>query len=79
MRTNAISMTLQVKGPGRSPGHGGGQDDAARTPEDRAELERGLEEFSLTCTDCGRKVHWVNGLGNGGSYAEPAPHGQPAL
>jgi hypothetical protein len=31
----------------------------------KAELERGLAEFSLTCADCGRNVHWVSGLGNG--------------
>jgi hypothetical protein len=46
----------------------------------KAELERGLEEFSLTCTDCGRNVHWVSGLGNAAghwSHAEPAPHGEP--
>jgi hypothetical protein len=44
----------------------------------KAELERGLEEFLLTCGDCGRNVHWVSGLGNAPghwSHAEPAPHG----
>jgi hypothetical protein len=30
----------------------------------KAELERGLSEFSLTCSDCGRDVHWVSGLAN---------------
>jgi hypothetical protein len=47
----------------------------------KAELERGLSEFSLTCADCGRNVHWVSGLGNAAghwSHAEPAPHGEPA-
>jgi hypothetical protein len=44
----------------------------------KAELERGLAEFSLTCTDCGRNVHRVSGLGNAAghwSHAEPASHG----
>jgi hypothetical protein len=48
----------------------------------KAELERGLGEFSLTCTDCGRNVHWVSSLGNAAghwSHAEPAPHGEPAV
>jgi hypothetical protein len=48
----------------------------------KAELERGLEEFSLTCADCGRNVHWVSGLENAPghwSHAEPAPHGEPAV
>jgi hypothetical protein len=48
----------------------------------KAELERGLAEFSLTCADCGRNVHWVSGLGNAAghwSHAEPAPHGEPAV
>jgi hypothetical protein len=48
----------------------------------KAELERGLGEFSLTCADCGRNVHWVSGLGNAPghwSHAEPAPHGAPAV
>lgn len=48
----------------------------------KAELERGLAEFSLTCADCGRNVHWVSGLGNAAGRwpdAEPAPHRQPAV
>jgi hypothetical protein len=48
----------------------------------KAELERGLEDFSLTCTDCGRNVHWVSGLGNAAgnwSHAEPALHEEPAV
>jgi hypothetical protein len=48
----------------------------------KAELERGLAEYSLTCADCGRNVHWVSGLGNAAghwSHAEPAPHAEPAL
>jgi hypothetical protein len=48
----------------------------------KAELERALAEFSLTCADCGRNVHWVSGLGNAAghwSHAEPAPHGAPAV
>jgi hypothetical protein len=41
----------------------------------KAELELGLAEFSLTCADCGRNVHWVSGLGDAAghwSHAEPA-------
>src|SRR5262245_8043840 len=48
----------------------------------KAELERGLEEFLLTCGDCGRDVHWVSGLGKAAgqwSHAEPAPHGAPSV
>jgi hypothetical protein len=48
----------------------------------KAELERGLAEFSLTCADCGRNVHWVSGLGNAAghwSHAEPTPHDAPAF
>src|SRR5262245_31171691 len=42
----------------------------------KAELERGLEEFSLTCSDCGRDVHWVSGLGNAAGHWH---HAEPAL
>jgi len=48
----------------------------------KAELERGLAEYSLTCADCGRNVPWVSGLGNAAghwSHAEPAAHGEPAV
>jgi hypothetical protein len=48
----------------------------------KAELERGLAEFSLTCADCGRNAHRVRGLGNAAgqwSHAEPAPHGEPVV
>jgi hypothetical protein len=47
----------------------------------KAELERGLAEFSLSCPDCGRNVDWVSGLGNAAghwAHAEPAPHGTQA-
>jgi hypothetical protein len=33
----------------------------------KAELERGLGEFLLTCADCGRN-HWVSGLGNAAGH-----------
>jgi hypothetical protein len=48
----------------------------------KAELERELAEFSLSCADCGRNVHWVSGLGNAAghwAHAEPAPHGTPSV
>jgi hypothetical protein len=46
----------------------------------KAELERELETWVLDCTDCGREVHCVSGLGvSPGHWAhlEPAPHGEP--
>jgi len=48
----------------------------------KADLERELSELVLDCTDCGRTVHWVAGLGvTPGHWAhrEPAPHGVPSL
>jgi hypothetical protein len=48
----------------------------------KADLERELEDFSLTCSMCGLEVHWVSGLGvTPGHWAhrEPAPHGEPAV
>jgi hypothetical protein len=48
----------------------------------KAELERNLGALVLDCSDCGRLVHWVAGLGSQpGHWAhrEPAPHGEPAV
>jgi hypothetical protein len=48
----------------------------------KAALERELGELVVDCSDCGRTVHWVTGLGvTPGHWAhrEPAPHGQPSL
>jgi hypothetical protein len=48
----------------------------------KADLERDLGRLVLDCSDCGRTVHWVSGLGiDPGHWAhrEPAPHGEPAV
>jgi hypothetical protein len=48
----------------------------------KADLERELGQLVLDCTDCGRTVHWVGGLGTApGHWAhrEPAPHGDPVM
>ncbi len=48
----------------------------------RADLERELGQLVLDCSDCGRTVHWVAGLGpSPGHWAhrEPAPHGAPVV
>jgi hypothetical protein len=48
----------------------------------KAKLERNLGALVLDCSDCGRLVHWVAGLGSQpGHWAhrEPAPHGEPAV
>jgi hypothetical protein len=48
----------------------------------KAGLDRELGRLVLHCSDCGRTVHWVTGLGNApGHWAhrEPAPHGEPNL
>ena len=48
----------------------------------KADLERGLEDFSLNCPRCGLDVHCVSGLGvSPGHWAhrEPAPHGEQAV
>jgi hypothetical protein len=48
----------------------------------KADLECGLERLVLDCSDCGRTVHWVAGLGiRPGHWAhrEPAPHGAPVV
>ena len=48
----------------------------------KAELERELGQLVLDCSDCGRTVHWVSGLGvtsGHRAYREPAPHGEPAV
>lgn len=50
--------------------------------EVKADLERELGRLILDCSDCGRTVHWVAGLGvTPGHWAhrEPAPHGNPVL
>lgn len=48
----------------------------------KADLERELGRLVLDCSDCGRTVHWVSGLGaSPGHWAhrEPAPHGAPVV
>lgn len=48
----------------------------------KAELERELERLELDCSACGRRVHWVSGLGvrvGHWAHREPAPHGAPVL
>jgi hypothetical protein len=48
----------------------------------KADLERELGDLVLDCSDCGRTVHWVAGLGvSPGHWAhrEPAPHGAPVV
>lgn len=48
----------------------------------KAELERELGRLVLDCSDCGRTVHWVGGLGSSpGHWAhrEPAPHHEPMI
>jgi hypothetical protein len=48
----------------------------------KADLERELGRLVLDCSDCGRTVHWVAGLGSRpGHWAhrELAPHGEPVL
>jgi hypothetical protein len=48
----------------------------------KADLERELAELVLDCTDCGRTVHWVSGLGvapGHWAHREPAPHHAPVL
>lgn len=48
----------------------------------KADLERELGQLVLDCSDCGRTVRWVSGLGpSPGHWAhrEPAPHGYPVV
>ena len=48
----------------------------------KADLERELEDFVLSCSRCGLDVQWVSGLGiTPGHWAhrEPVPHGEPAV
>ena len=48
----------------------------------KAELERELEDFSLSCSKCGLDVHWVSGLGvHAGSLVAcgTSAHGEPAV
>jgi hypothetical protein len=48
----------------------------------KADLERELGQLVFDCSSCGRRVHWIPGLGvEPGHWAhrEPAPHGEPAI
>lgn len=48
----------------------------------KADLERELGQLVLNCRDCGRDVHWVNGLGvapGHWAHREPGPHGEPVI
>jgi hypothetical protein len=48
----------------------------------KADLERELERVVLDCTACGKRVHYVGGLGvraGHWAHAEPAPHATPKL
>jgi hypothetical protein len=48
----------------------------------KADLERELEKVVLDCAVCGKRVHYVGGLGvrvGHWAHAEPAPHGTPTL
>jgi hypothetical protein len=48
----------------------------------KADLERELGELVLDCSDCGRTVHWVAGMGvlpGHWAHREPAPHREPVV
>jgi hypothetical protein len=48
----------------------------------KADLERELGRLVLHCTDCGRTVHWVSGVGvapGHWAHRDPAPHGAPVF
>ena len=48
----------------------------------KADLERELGGWVLDCSECGRTVHWVAGLGvapGHWGHREPAPHGEPVV
>ncbi|MGZ4103809.1 MAG: hypothetical protein ACXVP8_00955 [Actinomycetota bacterium] len=48
----------------------------------KSDVERELEKLLFHCDVCGRRVHYVGGLGvraGHRSYAEPAPHETPKL
>ena len=48
----------------------------------KADLERELDQLVLDCTSCGRRVHWVAGLGvtlGHWAHREPAPRHEPAI
>jgi hypothetical protein len=48
----------------------------------KADLERELEKVVLDCAVCGKRVHYVGGLGieaGHWAHAEPAPHATPKL
>ena len=48
----------------------------------KADLQRELGQLVLDCSSCGRRVHWVSGLGvtlGHWAHREPAPHHEPAI
>jgi hypothetical protein len=48
----------------------------------KADFERELGRFLLDCSECGRRVQWVAGLGvsiGHWAHAEPAPNHEPTL
>ncbi len=48
----------------------------------KADLQRELGTWMLTCKSCGRDVWWVSGLGfrpGHWSHGEPAPHHDPVV
>lgn len=48
----------------------------------KADLERELAQLVLDCSDCGRRVHWVTGLGPSPghwAHSEPAPNHEPVV
>jgi hypothetical protein len=48
----------------------------------KSDLERELEKVVLDCTVCGKRVHYVGGLGvrvGHWAHGEPVPHATPKL
>ena len=48
----------------------------------KTDLERELGRLVFDCSSCGRRVHWVPGLGvepGHWAYREPAPHHEPDI
>jgi hypothetical protein len=48
----------------------------------KADLERELGQLVLSCSACGRDVHWVSGIGVSAGHwghREAAPHGNPVV
>ena len=48
----------------------------------KADLERELGRLVLDCTSCGRRVHWIPGLGvtlGHWAHREPAPNHDPTF